>query len=74
MSTAIIKIDKDKLSYVKKLIRALKGSMEVVKDKQLEEILEDRWLGKMIDEAEKEKGEISYSEIKKMFARDGIAL
>ena len=74
MSTAIINIDKDKLSYVKKLIRALKGSIEVVKDEQLEEILEDRWLRKMMDESEKEKGEVSLKEIKKMFARDGIAL
>jgi hypothetical protein len=74
MSTAIIKIDTDKLSYVKKLIRALKGSIEVVKDKQLEEMLEDRWLGKMMDEAEKEPGEVSHEEISKMFAKDGITL
>ncbi len=74
MSTAIIKIDTDKLFYVKKLIRALKGNIEVVKDKQPEEILEDRWLGKMIDEAEKKSGEVSFQEIKKMFAKDGITL
>jgi|HubBroStandDraft_2_1064218.scaffolds.fasta_scaffold2597158_2 hypothetical protein len=74
MSIAIIKIDAGKLSYVKKLIHALKGSIEVVKDAELEEMLEDRWLGKMIDEAEKEPGEISAEEIKKMFAGDGITL
>jgi len=74
MSTAIIKIDTDKLYIVKKLIRALKGSIEVVKDKQLEAMMEDRWLGKMIDIAEKEKGEVSLSAIKKMFAKDGITL
>ena len=74
MSTAIIKIDTNKLSYLKKFIRALKGSIEVVKDKQLEEMLEDRWLGKMIDASEKDSGEISMQEIKKMFARDGITL
>ncbi len=74
MSTAIIKIDFDKLSYVKRLIRKLKGSIEVVKDKQLEEVLEDRWLNKMIDEAENESGEVSHEEIKKMFAKDGITL
>lgn len=74
MSTAIIKIDYDKLSYVKKLIRKLKGSIEVIKDKQLEEVLEDRWLNKMIDEVESESGEVSPEEIKKMFAKDGITL
>lgn len=74
MSTAIIKIDTDKLFYVKKLIRALKGSIEVVKDKQLEEMLEDRWLCKMIDVAEKESGEVSLAEIRKIFAKDGITL
>jgi len=74
MSTAIIKISTEKLSYIKKVVHALKGSIEIVKDSELEEMLEDRWLAKKIDEAEKETGEVSLSEIRKMFARDGITL
>ena len=74
MSTAIIKIDNEKLSYVKKLILKLKGSMEVVKDKQLEKFLEDQWMGKMIDQSESEPGEVSLASMKKLFAKDGIAL
>ena len=37
-------------------------------------MLEDRWLGKMMDEAERESGEVSHEEIRKMFAKDGITL
>lgn len=74
MSTAIIRVEKDKMPFVKKLMRQLNGSIEVIKDKKLEEMLEDHWLGTMMDEAEKEPGEVSYGEIKKMFAKDGIAL
>ena len=38
-----------------------------------EEIVEDRWLSAMIDEAEKDKGEITRAKMVKKFAKDGIA-
>ena len=71
MSILIAKLrNEDDADFVAQFIRRFRGKARVLK----EEELENEWMIKMIDEAEKEGGEVPEEEIVKILKQNGAKI
>jgi len=74
MSTLLIEVENNQLSSLKQYVRSIRGRFHIVTNSDTEDVLEDRWLSRMIDESENEKGQVSRKKMSAKFAKDGITL